>query len=78
MKHEDVQHKLMTQFGITSSEAIVAVMLWSGALLSEIADQRRVSVHTVRNQVKSAMAKINARRQSDLTRIIQAMYSNAD
>jgi DNA-binding CsgD family transcriptional regulator len=78
LKHEDLQTKLMAQFGVTSSEAIVAVMLWDGAITSEIATQRLVSAHTVRNQVKSAMAKISVRRQADLTRIVQALYSKTD
>lgn len=78
MKHEDLHKKLMTQFGVTSSEAIVSVMLWDGALLSEIATQRLVSVHTVRNQVKAAMSKISVRRQADLTRVVEAMNSKTD
>ena len=37
-----------------------------GADLRMIAEMRKVSIHTVRNQIKSSMAKMEVSRQVDL------------
>lgn len=61
---------LQTRFSLTPAEAEVAWALHGGAALRQIADQRAVSINTVRNQVKSAMAKTGARRQADLILLV--------
>lgn len=64
---------LLAQFGLTRSEAEVAVALNAGHMIAEIAAFRAVSVHTVRNQVKSVLSKTSSRRQAELTRLIESL-----
>lgn len=56
---------------LTRAEAQVATLLADGLTPAEIAAQRRVSVHTVRNQVKAALFKSGLRRQADLVREVE-------
>jgi DNA-binding CsgD family transcriptional regulator len=67
---EDKAARLIGLHGLTQSEASVAERLAAGLTLDEIADERAVSIHTVRNQVKSAMSRLGVRRQSDLVRTV--------
>lgn len=73
MSPDEISLGLGAQFGLTRSEAEVAVALSAGQIITEIAALRAVSVHTVRNQVKSAMAKTSSRRQADLIRLVEAL-----
>lgn len=61
---------LQKAFGLTPSEADVAMRLAGGAAVREIADSRRSALATVRTQVKSLLSKMNARKQSDVVRVI--------
>jgi DNA-binding CsgD family transcriptional regulator len=63
---------LAARFGLTLREAEVALALAGGATAGEIARAAGVSVHTVRNQIKSALAKTGSRRQADLVRMMMA------
>ncbi|GLQ52822.1 helix-turn-helix transcriptional regulator [Devosia nitrariae] len=65
--------RLRTQFHLTRRETDVALHLADGRTLEEIAQLQDVSVHTARNQLKAAMAKMEVRRQTDLVRIITTM-----
>ncbi|OYX45610.1 MAG: hypothetical protein B7Z02_00010 [Rhodobacterales bacterium 32-67-9] len=58
--------RIARKLGITPSEAAVSLYLVDGLALRDIAEARGVSLHTVRNQIKSAMMKLTLRRQSDL------------
>jgi DNA-binding CsgD family transcriptional regulator len=62
--------RIQSMFGLTSAEAALAAELASGSTLAEIADNRHLSRHTVRNQLKSVFAKTGARSQSDLVRLV--------
>ena len=73
MSLDEISLGLGAQFGLTRSEAEVAVALSAGQIITEIAALRAVSVHTVRNQVKSALSKTNSRRQAELTRLIETL-----
>lgn len=66
-----LEDRLIRQHGLTRTEAEVAIAINEGQTLAEIADARRVSVHTVRNQVKSALLKTGHRRQADLSRLVE-------
>ncbi|MEZ5911518.1 MAG: helix-turn-helix transcriptional regulator [Paracoccaceae bacterium] len=66
----DTVSLLARHFGATPGEAQIAVLLASGRRLAEIAEERAVSIHTVRNQLKSVMSKMNVRRQADLVRAV--------
>lgn len=56
--------------GLTGAEVDVAFAVADGFTPSELAEQRDVSIHTVRNQLKSALSKSGARRQSELVAMI--------
>ncbi|HVZ06560.1 MAG TPA: LuxR C-terminal-related transcriptional regulator [Rhodopila sp.] len=57
---------LMGQFGLSRTEADVAVRLFDGGRIEDIADARRVSQETVRVQVKHVLAKTDTRSQGQL------------
>lgn len=57
---------LVAEHGLTPAEAEVVLQLAFGRSPREIADLRQASVHTVRNQIKAALAKTGLRRQSEL------------
>ena len=59
------------RYGLTGGEMNVALHIADGLTPREIAELRDVSIHTVRNQLKSAMSKMDARRQADLVRIVE-------
>ncbi len=58
------------RLGLTRAEAEVALALADGLTPAEVADARRASPHTVRNQIKAALAKCGVRRQSDLVALV--------
>ncbi len=62
--------ELCRTLGLTPAEARVALALANGRTLAEIAESRGVSIHTVRNQSKSAIAKSGVRRQAQLVRLV--------
>lgn len=61
-------HSLGSVFGLTRSEAEIAKGICLGRTLQELASDRHVSIHTIRNQLKSALAKTGSRSQADLVR----------
>ncbi len=69
----DVADLLRQHHGMTLAEADVVIALHAGKVSTEIAADRKVSTHTVRNQIKSALSKTDMRRQSDLTRLVERL-----
>ncbi len=59
----------IVKLGLTRSEAFVASALINGETVSAIAKLRRVSVATVRSQVRAIFLKANVTRQADLIRL---------
>ncbi|GAB3626560.1 helix-turn-helix transcriptional regulator [Pandoraea terrae] len=57
-------------FGLGAAETDIGLALSAGLSLDEIAAQRRSSIHTVRSQLRSIMAKTGARRQSELVSLL--------
>jgi DNA-binding CsgD family transcriptional regulator len=57
-------------FGLTAAESSLAADMARGMTLVEIAESRRVSLHTVRNQLKNIFAKTGSRSQAHLVRLI--------
>jgi DNA-binding CsgD family transcriptional regulator len=57
-------------YGLTSSEARLAVAVASGDSLDGSAAAREISVSTVRQQMKQVFAKTGVRRQADLVRLL--------
>ena len=60
-------------FQMTSAEAHVALALCQGARVEDIAEERCVSVGTVRSQVKAVLRKTETDRQADLVRSLLAI-----
>lgn len=56
-------------YGLTKAELAVFRSTAMGNDINEIARGRTISIHTARTQLKSAMAKLGARRQSQLVRL---------
>jgi DNA-binding CsgD family transcriptional regulator len=61
---------LRASYGFTAAEVEVANGLLTGYSLEEIAALRRVSIGTVRQQVKAILGKSGTSRQSDLVRLL--------
>lgn len=64
---------LIRLFDLSPAEADVAVRLAVGDSLAEIAVGRKVSLETVRVQIKSILRKLDAGRQSDVVRIVDRL-----
>lgn len=62
-------------FGLTSTEARVAINIGSGDDVSEIAATHGVSIGTIRNQLKAVFAKMGVNRQSELVRLLHRISS---
>lgn len=61
-------------FGWTPAESRVALLIGTGASVKEVAEQCKLSQHTVRNQLKQAMHKSGSRRQSELVaRVVRGL-----
>lgn len=56
-------------YGLTPAEIAILGSVASGEDISGIAAKRSISIHTARTQLKSVMAKVGVRRQSQLVRI---------
>ena len=63
---------LSSVFGFTPAEARVAARLTSGLPVDEIAAEFKVSIATVRTQLKSAFEKTGTKRQAGLVRLLLA------
>jgi DNA-binding CsgD family transcriptional regulator len=73
-KPVDVTDEMMrTYYGFTAAETEIANGLLTGYSLIEIAALRRVTVGTVRIQLKSLFAKTGTSRQVDLVRMLLAL-----
>jgi len=57
-------------YHLSAAEARLAQALANGLSLKEYADQRGISIHTVRSQFKTAGAKVGTGRQADFVRTI--------
>ncbi len=57
-------------FDLTPAEARLAIALMAGKDLSEIASERRLSVQTVRSQLRSLFGKTGTRRQAELVAVL--------
>jgi DNA-binding CsgD family transcriptional regulator len=66
----DMGQQLQGMFGMTPAEARLTEALVQGQSLRQYADARRVTMNTVRTQLKAATGKTGTRRQTDLVRIV--------
>ena len=61
---------LRATYGLTRSEARLAILLAGDRSLAEAADELSVSIHTVRKQLQSLFAKTGTHRQSSLVGLL--------
>ena len=61
---------LSQAFGLTQTEAEVAIGVVSGKTLPRIAADRGVKVGTIRAHLKAIFSKTDTRNQADLTRVL--------
>ena len=64
---------LRRTYGLTPAETEIANALLTGFSLDEIAGLRKVSVATVRSQMKGLMGKTDTQRQGDLIRLLSTL-----
>lgn len=68
---------LRESFGLTAAEARLARKLRDGRSLQEAAEELKVSVNTLRNQLRAIFEKMGLKRQSDLVRALTELSSVA-
>jgi DNA-binding CsgD family transcriptional regulator len=61
---------LVRVFGLTQTEAKLAVLVSEGRSLEDVAEQRRTSLTTIRSQLKAVFAKTDTHRQSELVALL--------
>ena len=64
------QLELMERFNLTPSEIDVVLSISQGLSTQEIAGKRKVSIYTIRNQRKSAMGKMDVRKQIEMVNLL--------
>ena len=64
---------LRSAFGLTQAEAMLAVGLCRGASLGEFAQERGISIHTVRTQLRALLGKTRTDRQADLVGLLSGL-----
>lgn len=65
--------QLRQLFGLTQSEAVIAMRVGDGLTVIDIAAERRVAAETIRSQMKTMMAKLGCRRQSEVVALIKGI-----
>lgn len=70
-----VARHLQEAYGLSPSEADIALRLANGDTIAEISEQRMSAVGTVRTQVKSVLLKMGARRQGEVVRTVGMLVS---
>jgi DNA-binding CsgD family transcriptional regulator len=68
---------LRALYDLTPAETEIANGLLTGFSLEDISLFRKVSVATIRSQMKTLMGKTDTRRQSDLVRLLSALPRTA-
>lgn len=72
-----LDRKLLRQsYGLTAAEADLAAMFDTGTTLADAAEQRGVSITTVRSQLYAVMAKLGVNRQTDLMGLLRQYRSD--
>ena len=74
---EKATDRLLTAFGLSQAEAEVARLFFQHRSLQKICDERGVSMHTVRYQMKTILSKVEAPTQADLIRLLAMLASRA-
>ncbi|HET9427228.1 MAG TPA: LuxR C-terminal-related transcriptional regulator [Allosphingosinicella sp.] len=70
---EELGPQLRQLFGLTQSEAAIAMRVGDGLTVIDIACERGVAAETIRSQMKTMMAKLGCHRQSEVVALIKAI-----
>ena len=62
--------RLRAHFGLTPSEAALALHIADGGDIAGYAEVRRITRNTARNQLQAVFDKTNARRQAELVKLL--------
>lgn len=68
-----LQELLRTVYGLSVAEAQLACMLAQGCTPAQASDRLKVTIHTVRTQLKAVFAKLGLHRQSELARLLSQL-----
>lgn len=74
----EVAARLAAQYRLTPAEARLAIKIAAGLSPRDIAARHGTSLHTARNQLKSAMSKLGVGKQLALARIVEQTSLNLD
>lgn len=72
-RRDAVQSRLENLFGLSKSEADVALRLAEGIRPAEIGEERKVAIGTVRNQMKSLFSKLGCTRQAEVIMLVRSI-----
>lgn len=67
------ERHLMVNFQLSAAEAAIAVLIADGHTTAEIADARQASLHTVRNQIRAVLQKMDAHDRGAIIREVMAL-----
>ena len=67
---------LVSQYAFTKAEQRLAIELFEGLSLADAAERNRVSLETVRAQLKAVFTKTDTRRQSELVALLSRLIVN--
>jgi DNA-binding CsgD family transcriptional regulator len=67
------QRQLAEMFGLTQAEAELAVAIGAGKRLDDVADERQVSMATLRTQMRALYSKTATSRQAELVQMIASL-----
>ena len=65
--------RLRTLYGLSASEAEVAIRISEGASLAELAEERRTAIGTIRNQTKAVAEKLGCGRQAEIVARVKGL-----
>ena len=74
--NNEIKRLLKEHYGVTGAEADVAISIASGYSTTDISTKTGKSIHTIRNQLKRAMAKMDVARQIDLAASVDALRNS--
>jgi len=79
LETSQIQHRqLMSLFHLTATEANLAVDLFHGKRVAEVAEARGVSLTTVRAQLRAVLAKTETHRQLDLVLLLSQIAARGE
>ena len=72
-KDASLAARLRTLYGLSASEAEVAIRISEGASLAALAEERRTAIGTIRNQTKAVAEKLGCGRQAEIVARVKGL-----